>query len=203
LIKIITANKYRRIKDVRSYNQRGLQPIYVENGDLDIINSKHILNETLDYNNFEKTNSSYWETQEKARVFEGDILTYTTGANIGRTQIYQSDKKALASNHVNIIRLKEENPFYVAFVINSEIGRLQTEKRSAGSAQAELYPKDLDEFIIPIINESAQNEIIEKLQQSVQLRKQSKHLLEIAKQAVEMAIETDENTAMEFINANT
>lgn len=203
MIKIITANKYRRIKDVRSYNQRGLQPIYVENGDLDIINSKHILNETLDYNNFEKTNSSYWETQEKARVFEGDILTYTTGANIGRTQIYQSDKKALASNHVNIIRLKEENPFYVAFVINSEIGRLQTEKRSAGSAQAELYPKDLDEFIIPIINESAQNEIIEKLQQSVQLRKQSKHLLEIAKQAVEMAIETDENTAMEFINANT
>lgn len=196
----ITSQNYVRIKDIRSDNFRGLQPIYFENGDLDVINSKHILDNTLDYDNFEKTNIEYWEKQEKARVYKGDILTYTTGANIGRTQVYLKQSKALASNHVNIIRLKQENPFYIGFVLNSIVGRLQTEKRSAGSAQAELYPKDLDEFLIPIINPKKQQKIAELVEESFKLKAESERLLEVAKKAVEMAIEVNEETAMKFIN---
>lgn len=196
----ITSQNYVRIKDIRSDNFRGLQPIYFENGNLDVINSKHILDNTLDYDNFEKTSLEYWEKQEKARVYKGDILTYTTGANIGRTQVYLKQSKALASNHVNIIRLKQENPFYIGFVLNSLVGRLQTEKRSAGSAQAELYPKDLDEFLIPIIDLKKQKQITKLVEESFKLKAESERLLEVAKQVVEMAIEVDEETAMEFIN---
>jgi restriction endonuclease S subunit len=58
-----------------------------------------------------------------------------------RTQVYLSSERAFASNHVNLLRIIGENPIYVAFVINSKIGRLRTEKLSAGSAQQELYPK--------------------------------------------------------------
>jgi restriction endonuclease S subunit len=193
--------KFEKIKDIRTVNYRGLQPVYVADGELDVINSKHILDTTLDYGNFEKTNHENWKLQERARVFKGDILTYTTGANIGRTQVYLLDKKALASNHVNILRLKKSfNSSYIAFAMNSLIGRLQTEKFSAGSAQAELYPKDIDEFIIPLIDETDQLEIRNLIEKSFNLKEQSEQLLELAKTAVEKAIEENEDAAMEFIN---
>ncbi|WP_423127724.1 restriction endonuclease subunit S [Gaoshiqia sp. Z1-71] len=201
LEKAICTTNYKRIKEIRTVNFRGMQPEYVENGSLDVINSKHILEDTLDYNGFEKTSDEYWDIQERARVFKGDILTYTTGANIGRTQVYRLDKKALASNHVNILRLKEGNPFYIGFVLNSMIGRMQTEKYCAGSAQVELYPKDLDEFIIPIIDKTIQNQIIDLTEESFHLKKQSEQLLETAKRAVEIAIEQDEEAALRYIEA--
>ncbi len=200
----IQQGSFEKIGDIRTENFRGLQPIYVEAGDLDIINSKHILEQALDYGNFERTSSDYWETQERARVFKNDILTYTTGANIGRTQVYLLDKKALGSNHVNILRLKDGyNPHYIGFVINSMVGRLQTEKLSAGSAQAELYPKDIDNFLIPIIDKDKQQQIADLVEESFSLKKQSEHLLEVAKQGVEMAIEQDEATALKWITEQT
>ena len=190
----------KKIAEIEVFNARGLQPIYVEGGTLDIINSKHILESTLDYENFEKTDASFWESQARGRVYRNDILTYTTGANIGRTQVYLSDKQALASNHVNILRINEGNPIYVAFVINSFVGRLQTEKLSAGSAQQELYPKDLTQFYIPFIAVEHQNKIEELIIESENLKTLSKQLLAIAKRGVEIAIEQDEAAALAWID---
>ncbi|MFZ5376016.1 MAG: restriction endonuclease subunit S [Campylobacterota bacterium] len=180
------------IKNIKIFNARGSQPIYIENGSLDVINSRHILENGLDYDNFEKTDISYWESQEKAQIFKNDILIYTTGANIGRTATYLINKPALASNHVNILRIKNENPVYVSFVLNSIIGRLQTEKLSAGSAQQELYPKDIDNFYIPFIDQKKQNDIEKKVIQSFEIKAESKRLLEEAKIAVETAIKVGE-----------
>lgn len=202
LLKVIQSSAIyiKKIGDIQKYNTRGLQPIYSENGKLNIINSRHILEQHLNYENFEKTDIVNWDNQQKARVFPNDILIYTTGANIGRTNVYLSEEKALASNHVNILRLHNENQVYVGFTINSIIGRLQTEKLSAGSAQAELYPKDIDNFIIPFIKQDKQQEIVEKYILSLNQKNKSKQLLEIAKTAVEKAIETDETNATDWIN---
>ena len=126
-----------------------------------------------------------------------------TGANIGRTNIYQSGKKALASNHVNILRVTGEDPYYVSFVMNSLIGRMQIDKLSAGSAQAELYPKDIAQFIIPFIDKAIQKNIREKIISSLTLKKQSATLLEVAKRAVEIAIEQDEAAGMAYLEALT
>ena len=190
----------RNIKDIQTFNTRGLQPIYSNNGTLNVVNSRHILEQHLDYDNFEKTDLSNWNVQKKARIYKNDILIYTTGANIGRTNVYLTNEQALASNHVNILRLKEEDQIYVGFVINSVIGRLQTEKLSAGSAQAELYPKDIGSFVIPFIAKEKQQQIINKYILSLEKKLQSKQLLEIAKTGVEQAIETDEATATVWMN---
>lgn len=193
------AQYIRTISEIAVYNARGLQPIYDDFGTLDVINSRHILEQELDYKNFEKTNETAWETQERARVYKNDILTYTTGANIGRTQVYSSSERAFASNHVNILRIRGENPVYVAFVINSKIGRLQTEKLSAGSAQQELYPKDLNMFYIPFVKQETQNQICDNIKESQLLKTQSEQLLSLAKRAVELAIEEGEDAAQEWI----
>jgi hypothetical protein len=140
--------------------------------------------------------------EESSGIKGRHSCVYTTGANIGRTNVYQSDKKALASNHVNILRVKDEDPYYVSFVMNSLIGRMQTDKLSAGSAQAELYPKDIAQFLIPFVDKETQLKIREKIISSLALKKRSATLLETAKRAVEIAIEQDENEGMAYIEAN-
>ena len=127
-------------------------------------------------------------------------VAYTTGANVGRTNIYLKTNKALASNHVNILRIKDEKPLYVAFVMNSLIGRVQTERLVTGSAQVELYTKDIEGFIIPFVNVSIQNKISAKIQTRFALKEESKRLLETAKHAVELAIEQGEKAAMALLN---
>ena len=189
----------RTVGEMETFNARGLQPVYAEQGSLNVINSRHILEDSLDYNNFEKAESTCGKTQKRARVQRNDILVYTTGANIGRSQPYISDEPALASNHVNILRIQFEDPIYVAFVMNSLIGRMQTERLSAGTAQAELYPKDISQFIIPFVSKKMQDEIVCSILKSRDKKTESRNLLEKAKRAVEIAIEQGEEAAMAYL----
>ena len=205
LKEIIRTNaKYvRDVSSIAIYNQRGEQPRYVANGDLRVINSKHILEQHLDYDNFERTSSNEWNSEPTAQVFKNDILIYTTGANVGRTNVYLSDEKALASNHVNILRVENENAIYVSFVLNSLVGRMQTRQIITGSAQAELYSNAIAKFIVPFVDKSIQEKIIKNVQESFFAQNQSKQLLELAKHAVEVAIEQDENVALAMIKEKT
>lgn len=68
------------------------------------------------------------------------------------------------------------------------------------------WAKNLELFIcaiakipIPILDGEIQKDIAEKVQNSFALRRQSKQLLEYAKQAVEMAIEQGEDAALVWL----
>jgi restriction endonuclease S subunit len=125
----------------------------------------------------------------------GDILTYTTGAYVGQTNPYLSEEPALASNHVNILRIKNPDidPVFIALVMNSIVGKLQTEKHIRGSAQAELYPNDIAKFIIPILDYQVMVKIGDMVKQSLIASQDSKRLLEQAKSEVETLIEQAAN----------
>lgn len=185
----IKKREYKTIRDIQIINYRGTQPEYVEGGNIDVINSKHILEEGLDYDNFEKTDEVSYNKTTRSQVVKGDILIYTTGANIGRTQVYLTDKKAVASNHVNILRVKNVNPIYLALVLNSKIGRMQTERSCTGTAQAEIYPDDIANFIVPILSMELQNEIADLVQKSFECSKESKLLQQRAIKLVEDTIQ--------------
>lgn len=55
--------------------------------------------------------------------------------------------------------------------------------------------------VIPILAEDKQIEIRQRVAEAFALRRQSKHLLESAKRAVELAIEQDEETAMDWLES--
>ncbi len=192
--------KLKTIRDIRFFNSRGLQPEYVPDGNVYVVNSRHILEARIDYENFERTNRKWLRINERAQLQSGDILTYTTGAKIGRTAHFQFSNSAVASNHVNILRLSEGDPEYVAFVMNSLIGRLQTERYCSGTAQPELYPGDIDKFIVPFIPAAIQTTITNKLQRSEELRSRSRRLLDIATRSVEIAVEEGESAAINFLD---
>ena len=170
---------------MQTFNARGVQPDYIADGNVSVVNSQNILENGLDYDNFEKTSLEFLKQNKRAMIRENDILIYTTGANIGRAQPYLLSDNAVASNHVNILRLEGVNPIYAALVLNSKVGRLQTEKAYTGSGQVEIYPTELEKFLIPILPKNIQETIAEKIKQSFALKKESKDLLEMAKKKVE------------------
>ena len=195
-----SAVRMETIRDIRSYNARGLQPEYVPAGDVYVVNSRHILEARVDYEGLERTTTEWLKINERSRLHSGDILTYTTGAKIGRTAYFALSDPAVASNHVNILRLSKGNPEYVAFVMNSLVGRLQTERHLSGTAQPELYPGDIDKFIVPFIPDEIQSSITASLRASEESRVQARQFLEATKRAVEIAIEDGEAAAMAFLS---
>ena len=109
------APDHRLLKNMITYNQRGVQPEYVSGGSIAVVNSQHIGPQQLAYDSFERSSESAFESAVRARIHKNDILVYTTGAYVGRTNVFLQDIKALASNHVNIIRLRPEyDPAYVS-----------------------------------------------------------------------------------------
>jgi len=77
----------------------------------------------------------------------------------------------------------------MALVFQSVIGQFQTQKYARGSAQAELYPADIDRFIVPLIDPSKQIVIGDFVRNSLERQKESKQLLHQAKTRVEQLIE--------------
>ena len=72
-------------------------------------------------------------------------------------------------------------------------------KPNSGTSYPTLNDNDILDFPIPLISEEKQAEIKRKVAESFRLRKRSKELLECAKSAVEIAIEQDEQTAINWL----
>ncbi len=76
---------------------------------------------------------------------------------------------------------------------------MQTKQIITGNAQAELYSNAIAQFIVPFIAEEFQQKIIDYVEISFGFQQESKRLLELAKRGVELAIEQDEQAALELI----
>ena len=76
---------------------------------------------------------------------------------------------------------------------------MQAERDAGGSIILHWRVGEIENVVIPIIDIKIQQQISDKIEESFRLKKQSEQLLELAKTAVEKAIEEDEDVAMRFI----
>lgn len=190
LIDHISSFPSARVRDIRTLNRRGLQPLYAGDGPVAVVNSQHLGPKHIDYDGLEKTSTAAFAAALEAHIQQNDLLVYTTGAYIGRTNVYLSETPAMASNHVNIIRLKPGiDAAYMALVFQSMVGQFQTQQHLRGSAQAELYPSDIDRFVVPLLSADKQKTIGDLVRESLVKQQVSRRLLEQAKTRVEQLIE--------------
>jgi len=189
----------KKIGDFCSMPNRGVQPLYDVSGEIVVINSKHLSTTVIDTQVAEKTTEQFYNesTTEKARLKKHDVLMYSTGAYVGRTNVYLEDSPGIASNHVSIIRPNKKvcNPLYLALFLNSQAGLMQTDQRASGSAQREIYPQDIVKYdvFIPVKNKKPDLEWQEKLANKIikahEAKKQARQKLQEAKEIVEREIE--------------
>lgn len=70
---------------------------------------------------------------------------------------------------------------------------------SFGTSYPVIKDEDVLNMPIPILGDDIKQDVVAKVNESASLRRQSKQLLEYAKQAVEMAIEQGENAALAWL----
>lgn len=102
-----------------------------------------------------------------------------------------------------ILRLKNKSDKikneYLTLALNSILTKEQVNRDVGGSVILHWRPDQVKGTVIPTLPEAKQLEIQQKVTKSFILRKQSKHLLECAKRAVEIAIEEDEQAAIKWL----
>ena len=134
----------------------------------------------------EKLYSELTEQQPK----KGEILL-SKDATPGIAYYLQEDlQKMIPSGGILRLKLKDNriNEEYLTLVLNSLITKEQINRDVGGSVILHWRPDQVKQTLIPVANKDIQSQIKEKITESFNLRKQSKHLLECAKKAVEMEI---------------
>ncbi|MCH9845305.1 MAG: restriction endonuclease subunit S [Alphaproteobacteria bacterium] len=131
-------------------------------------------------------------------------MLFTKDGTIGITYFVDGNYDAIISGAFLKLTTKIDiEAEYLALVLNSIICKKQIEMMSGGAIIDHLKPNDAMNLQIPILSTSKQKEIASKIILSKEQNKKSKALLEIAKKAVEMAIETSEDEAMAWIEQET
>ena len=105
----------------------------------------------------------------------------------------------------NILRLKNKTDKigseYLTLILNSILIEEQINRDIGGSVILHWRLDQVARTVIPILYQEKQTEIQQKVVESFNLRKQAKDLLECAKRSVEIAIEQDEQTAIDWLES--
>ncbi|WP_353684511.1 restriction endonuclease subunit S [Thermodesulfovibrio sp. 3907-1M] len=137
---------------------------------------------------------------------ENDIVIAIIGDTIGKTnRIYKELSGGFCSNNTGRLRIKKELnkeiiPEYAEILFQSVIIQSQIEKKKTQTGQPKISDKEIKSILIPILPLSTQQQIASLVQKSHETRKKAKELLEIAKKAIEIAIEKNEKEALDYIS---
>ena len=141
------------------------------------------------------------EILEKLQPKKDTILLSKDGT-VGIAYNVKKDSNFVTSGAILHLSIKRDDvlPEYLTLVLNSLLVQMQSQRDAGGSIIKHWKPSEIKKILIPIINKTIQSQIEQKIKKSFELKEQSKQLLDIAKKAVEIAIEEDEDIAMEYIN---
>lgn len=193
----ISKTPFYSLGDITTFLNHGKQPPYAEERNVPIITQRHLGQFSPDIaalsdEDTKQTTLKWCEQNQKYQLKRGDLLYYSVGAYIGKTNVILEDiGKIVPAGFLTLIRTDENrvDPVYLTVVLNSAVGQLQSEKWQSATAQSYIYPKDIRNFKIPVLPMRAQQKIADLVRQSHAARKKSKELLEQAKREVEEMIE--------------
>lgn len=175
---------------------------YIESGGIPIIRINNINKGSLDISNAKHIPLADLTLSEKDIAEQNDILISMSGT-IGNSCKIPKGIKAVVNQRIMKITPKNFNVEVLPLVINSIIGELQLNRIGTGGVQTNISSNDIRKIFIPNIYEEKQQQIADLIEQSFSFKKQSEHLLEVAKKAVEIAIEENEENALEYIKSET
>ncbi len=181
--------------DYREYTEEGTP--YIRVGD--------VKDGRINFESAVKIPISMAEVNKPVGLQVGDILFTRKGSFGNSAVVTELEVDGIISSEIMLLRLtlasrQEVLPEYLSLFLNSKFGYLQVERRVHGVAYYSISQSDLANLLIPILPKPQQKKIVDKISSSFLLKKKSKQLLEIAKTGVEKAIETDEESAIAWIN---
>ncbi|MCO5252607.1 MAG: restriction endonuclease subunit S [Candidatus Kapabacteria bacterium] len=168
-----------------------------------------------DYNKFGLSTPDKYLTdefcKENAELIKGlkpkkETILFSKDGSVGTAYMLRKDADFITSGAILHLTIKDKTkiiPEYLTLALNSKLVQMQAERDAGGSIILHWRVSEIENVIVPIIALDKQLEIAELVEESFKLKKQSEHLLEVAKKAVEMAIEINEKSAIEYIERST
>jgi len=143
-------------------------------------------------------------TRARRKVTTGDVIVSSIEGSLSSIALIEKEYNlALCSTGFHVVNSKHFNSETLLVLLKSIVGQLQLKKGCSGTILTAINKEEFKSIILPKVAEAKQQAIQQKVTESFNLRKQSKHLLECAKKAVEMAIEQDEQTAIKWLENET
>lgn len=123
------------------------------------------------------------------RPSKDDILLSKDGS-VGIAYCMSENADFITSSAILHLKINNDEflPQVLSLILNSVLVKLQAERDSGGSIIEHWKVSEIKNVIIPKINKTMQDKIAAKITQSFELRKESKNLLELAKNMVEEKI---------------
>lgn len=161
---------------------------YQDVGELVLIRINNIKNATLDLSNVIYLKNEAYNLSPKDKIKKGDILISMSGS-IGLSCVVRDDISAMVNQRILKISIKNFNSDVLVLLLNSFICKMQFERIGTGGVQTNLSSIDMQNILIPKIDPTTQEKIAKYIQESFNLRKKSKQLLDNAKIKVEEQIQ--------------
>lgn len=141
------------------------------------------------------------ESGDVIRPKQNTILLSKDGS-VGIAYKVEQDMNVITSGAILHLTITDNEfmPDYLTLVLNSIIVGMQAERDAGGSIIQHWKPSEIENVIIPKLSQEVQQEITNKVRESFALRRKSKQLLNLAKTAVETAIEQGENAALRLLD---
>ena len=127
------------------------------------------------------------------------IISSIEGSLQSCALITEQFNNAICSTGFFVLDSEKYNPETLLVLFKSEPIQELLKKRCSGTILTAISKDELEKMPLPELDKGIQDQIADKVQESFRLRKKSKKLLDIAVKAVEMAIETDEETAIAWL----
>lgn len=165
---------------------------YVEIGDIDVGTGSAFANTVATE-----------ELPDNAKIMtqKGDLLVSTVRPNRGAVAIL-GNGDLLVSGAFTVLREDGDYPKEVLQVLlRTSMYRDWLLRFNVGTSYPVIKDDDVLNMPIPILGDDIKQDVVAKVNESASLRRQSKQLLEYAKQAVEMAIEQGEDIALAWLKS--
>lgn len=143
-------------------------------------------------------------SRARRKVATGDVIVSSIEGSLSSIALIEKEyDQALCSTGFHVINPKSFNSETLLVLLKSMVGQLQLKKGCSGTILTAINKDEFNKLVLPKVDEAVQSQIQQKVTESFDLRKQSKHLLECAKRAVEIAIERNEDAAIKWLQEQT
>ena len=137
-------------------------------------------------------------TRARRKVSAGDVIISSIEGSLDSIALITDEyDNALCSTGFHVVQSDVLNSKVLLVLLKSIVGQLQLKKGCSGTILTAINKAEFDRIAVPKIKKEKQAEIEQKVHESFNLRKRAKDLLAGATRAVEIAIEQDEQAAMD------
>lgn len=184
-----------RIKDITIEIVKGIQPKYIDKGDIAVTKITNLKNGYIDFSEPEYVSQSFFDSQpEKVKLKYGDVIICCTGKiSLGKIDFYDLAEESILTVDNYILRIDEKkyNSLFMTYFLRSILGAFQIEREYTGTTnQIHLYANEIANFKIPNISLTTQEKIVNEIKEKLDAQK-----------AIEAQIETKQQEISEIIVA--